>query len=305
MIGGVVEIAEDGRHLSLFRGFLKVSAGDVELGRVPLADITALVLSAHQISLSKNIMTALLERKVAIITTGANWHPLGITLPLEAHYGHAGILRDQIALSPARHKKMWQQLVRSKIAHQQYILARMRGNARKEQELATLIKRVRSGDPDNIEAQAARQYWPALMGQDFRRDRDLAGVNACLNYGYTILRAATARAVVAAGLHPALGLHHKSQVNAFALVDDLMEPFRPLVDGIVVQFDRDSLDVLTPEHKRALVAVLQFDLLTDKGASPLVNCLHSLARSLVVCLTEKDAELQIPQLRQSDSLFMG
>jgi CRISPR-associated protein Cas1 len=304
MIGGVVEIAEDGRHLSLFRGFLKVSEGATELGRVPLDDITALVLSAHQISLSKNIMSALLERKVIIVTTGKNWHPLGLTLPLEAHYGHAGILRDQIALSEARRKRLWQQLVRSKIDNQKYILECAGADSDKVQELGILIKRVRSGDPDNIEAQAARQYWPALMGKDFRRDRTLDGANAFLNYGYTILRAATARAVVAAGLHPALGLHHKSQVNAFALVDDLMEPFRPVVDGKVAKM-LPYAEGLTPEHKRALVSLLQLDLLTEKGASPLVNCLHQLARSVVSCLTDKAQSLQLPQFRQSGRLFMG
>jgi len=304
MIGGVVEIAEDGRHLSLFRGFLKVSEGATELGRVPLDDITALVLSAHQISLSKNIMTALLERKVIIVTTGKNWHPLGVTLPLEAHYAHAGILRDQIGVSEARRKRLWQHLVRAKIENQKYILERFGTNRDKAQELAALIKRVKSGDPDNIEAQAARHYWPALMGTDFRRDRNLGGQNGFLNYGYTVLRAATARAVVAAGLNPALGLHHKSQVNAFALVDDLMEPFRPIVDGKVARLDGGA-DGLTPEHKRALVGLLQLDLLTDKGASPLVNCLHQLARSLVICLSDRNATLQLAQLRLSDSLFTG
>lgn len=304
MIGGVVEIAEDGRHLSLFRGFLKVSEGTTELGRVPLDDITALILSAHQISLSKNIMTALLERKVIIVTTGKNWHPLGLTLPLDAHYAYAGILRDQIGVSEARRKRLWQHLVRAKIENQKYILERFGTNRDKAQELAALVKRVKSGDPDNIEAQAARHYWPALMGTDFRRDRNLGGQNGFLNYGYTVLRAATARAVVAAGLNPALGLHHKSQVNAFALVDDLMEPFRPLVDGKVARFEGGE-DELTPAHKRALVGLLQLDLLTDKGASPLVNCLHQLARSLVVCLSDKNATLQVAQLRLSDSLFTG
>lgn len=304
MIGGVVEIAEDGRHLSLFRGFLKVSEGTTELGRVPLDDITALILSAHQISLSKNIMTALLERKVIIVTTGKNWHPLGLTLSLDAHYAYAGILRDQIGVSEARRKRLWQHLVRAKIENQKYILERFGTNRDKAQELAALVKRVKSGDPDNIEAQAARHYWPALMGTDFRRDRNLGGQNGFLNYGYTVLRAATARAVVAAGLNPALGLHHKSQVNAFALVDDLMEPFRPLVDGKVARFEGGE-DELTPAHKRALVGLLQLDLLTDKGASPLVNCLHQLARSLVVCLSDKNATLQVAQLRLSDSLFTG
>jgi len=296
MIGGVVEIAEDGRYLSLFRGFLKISDSDGEIGRVPLDDISALILSAHQVSLSKNIMTALLERKAVIVTTGKNWHPLGLTLPFAAHYAHAGILHEQIGLSEPRRKRLWQQLVVAKIRNQKTVLELAGSSEKKIRELATLTKRVKSGDPENIEAQAARHYWPALMGKEFRRDRNRGDANMFLNYGYTILRAATARSVVAAGLNPALGLHHRSRVNAFALVDDLMEPFRPLVDWHVARLDIKKKDI-DPEDKRALVALLTLDLFTEAGATPLVTCLHRLAQSLVLCLREKDAMLNLPELK--------
>ena len=304
MIAGIVEIAEDGRSLSLYRGFLKVSDGGTELGRVPLDDISALILSAHQIQISKNIITALMERNVTIITTGQNWHPLGITLPLGAHHAHAGILYRQIELGEVRRKRLWQQVVCCKIENQKYILESHSSRTDKITELGVLLKRVRSGDPDNIEAQAARHYWGALMGKGFKRDRTLMDANRFLNYGYTVLRAATARAVVGAGLHPALGLHHKSKVNGFALVDDLMEPFRPLVDAKVLQIATDKTE-LEPADKRALAAVLQVDILTDKGASPVINCLHYLAQSLVTCLADKQAVLQLPHLNRSGRLFNG
>lgn len=301
MIGGVVEIAEDGRHLSLYRGFLKVSDPGGEIGRVPLDDITALILSAPQLSISKNVMTALLERKAVIVISGHNWHPLGMTIPIDAHYGQAGILRQQINLSEPKRKRLWQTIVKAKIANQATVLQWAGVDQAKVVELQTMVKRVRSGDPDNLEAQAARCYWPALMGGHFRRDRDQDGPNAALNYGYSILRAATARACVSAGLTPALGLHHQSDVNPFALVDDLMEPYRPLVDWQVCQMG--EVDSLDPPGKRALVAVLQRDLNTEQGNSPLINCLQRLAQSLVHCLNDPTASLQMADLIKQGQLF--
>lgn len=305
MIGGVVEVAEDGRHLSLYRGFLKVCDEERELGRVPLDDVTALVLSARQVSLSKNLITALMERNAIIVTTGNNWHPISLTLPLEGHHGQAGILQAQIALSEPRRKRLWQHIVRAKIGNQRTVLEWSRGEDRKIQELAVLEKRVRSGDPDNMEAQAARNYWPALMGADFRRDTDGSGINALLNYGYAILRAATARAVVSAGLNPALGLHHKSKVNSFALTDDLMEPYRPLVDHTVRQLvtQTGTAPEVTPDIKKTLVAILQKDLASDRGVSPLINSLHRSAQSLALCLRDKNENLCLSDLSMSGPLF--
>lgn len=298
MIGGILEIAEDDRHLSLHRGFAKVSDAEKELGRVPLDLITTVLLTARQITLSKSILSALMERGVAVVCCGGNWHPDGMMLPYSGHHKQAGTLFDQIGLSEPRRKRLWQQVVRAKVRNQRRMLERHAAPPGKIQELTLLESRVRSGDPDNIEAQAARHYWPTLMGNDFRRDIDAPGINGCLNYGYAVVRAATARAVVGAGLTAALGLHHRSRINSFALVDDLMEPFRPLVDGIVREMYGEGLINLglTVEGKRRLVAVLQRDLPGETGMSPLINCLHTLARSYVASLTEKEAALIIPEL---------
>lgn len=298
MIGGLVEVAEAGRHLSVHRGFLKVSEDGGELGRVPLDDITALILSGPQITLTKHLMEELAERKAVIVTCGRNWHPLALTLPFAAHFQAAGVLRDQIAASEPLKKRLWQALVRHKIEHQAAVLGRHAPNHPKLSDLTVLARRVRSGDPQNMEAQAARIYWPALMGGEFRRDRHGGDVNMYLNYGYTVLRAATARAVCGAGLHPALGVHHGHDGNAFALVDDLMEPFRPLVDAIAWQLIAEGGDAkLDPERKRRLAAVLQQDLIGEKGATPLVNCLARLAQSLAVSLSEKKVALVLAELK--------
>ncbi len=295
MIGGLVEIAQNGRFLSLYRGFLIIKTGDIELGRVPLDDITALILSAQQISISKNVINALLERKAVIITTGKNWHPSGITLPIAGHYGHAGILQDQIKLSEPRKKRLWQTIVRAKITNQKDTLRRIGTEDSKIRELDALAKRVKSGDPENMEAQASRHYWPALMGRDFRRNRKSEDHNVLLNYGYTVLRAATARHVVAAGLHPALGLHHSSQINSFALIDDLMEPFRPVVDWRVFELRKQEKE-LDPDTKRSLAAILTLDMKIQEEVSPLINCLSKLAQSLVRCIESSEEKLKLPEV---------
>ncbi len=301
MIGGLVEVAEDGRHLSVHRGFLKVSEKGEELGRVPLDDITALILSGPQITLSKNLMVELAERKAIIVTCGRNWHPISISLPFGVHYEAAGILRDQIDASQPLRKRLWQQIVQAKIDNQAAVLRRHAQGTRAIGELAVLSRRVRSGDPDNMEAQAARHYWPALMGSDFRRDRHSDGVNAFLNYGYTILRAATARAVCGSGLHPSLGLHHGTRVNPFALIDDLMEPFRPLVDSVAHETYEEAIE-LDATHKRALAAVLREDMLLETGFSPVTNCLIRLARSLTASLASKTPELVIAEVHKPEQL---
>jgi CRISPR-associated protein Cas1 len=303
MIGGIVEVAEAGRHLSVYRGFLKVTEDRAELGRVPLDDITALILSGPQITLTKHLMEELAERKAVIVTCGRNWHPLSFTLPFAAHHQAAGVLRDQIAASEPLRKRLWQNLVRRKIENQANVLRRYAPDHPKIAELAVLTKRVKSGDPENMEAQAARHYWPALMGGVFRRDRYGNDVNIYLNYGYTVLRAATARAACGAGLHPALGIHHGNDGNPFALVDDLMEPFRPFVDAIARELVVETAVInLDPERKRRIAAVLQQDLIGEKGATPLVSCLARLAQSLAVSLSEKREALVLAEMKNPERL---
>ena len=175
-----MEIAENGRHISVHRGFMKVAENGVELGRVPLDDITGLILSAPQVTLSKTLMVRLAERRAVVVTCGSNWHPVSLTLPFEAHHESAGILRDQIAASEPLRKRLWQQIVRAKIEAQRTVLNRHCQDRRTSNELSILRKRTKSGDPENMEAQAARRYWPALMGPDFRRDRNADGINALL-----------------------------------------------------------------------------------------------------------------------------
>lgn len=221
----VVDIATDGRHLSLYRGFMLVEEDRQEVGRIALDDIHAVIIHAHGTTWSANLVAALAERGAPIVFCGSNHSPIAITLPLNGHHVQNARFRAQWEASTPLMKQLWRRVVSAKILMQGSLLA-ARGveGANAFQHIAA---RVKSGDSENLEAQAARRYWPLLMGPEFRRDRDAPGVNALLNYGYAVMRATVARAVVAAGLHPTIGIQHANRGNSLALADDLIEPFRP------------------------------------------------------------------------------
>ena len=277
MIGRVVEVASEGRHLARLRGLMTVSRNGVEDARVPLDDIGVLLCNARGLSYSNDLMTELARRGVAVVLCGANYLPTAWLWPLEGHHVQAMRMRCQLEASLPLRKRLWQRIVREKIAQQSNVLELLQLNSGSVKAMA---RRVRSGDPDNVEAQAARKYWPLLFGDDFRRDRYGGGPNPFLNYGYTVLRAAVARAVVAAGLHPSLGIHHHNRSNPMCMVDDLMEPFRPFVDYTSVRLVAESKKELTPESKQALAEVLTMDMHTERGTTPLQTCIERAAQSL-------------------------
>lgn len=274
----IVDIATDGRHLALFRGFMVVKAEGEEVGRIALDDIHALIVHAHGTTWSANLVAALAERGAPIVFCGNNHSPVAVTLPLEGHHAQGARVQAQWSASRPLAKQLWRAIVIAKIRNQASLL-QARG-VREADALHFLTRRVRSGDPGNIEAQAAKRYWPLLMGSDFRRDRDQGGVNALLNYGYAVMRASVARAIVAAGLHPTIGIHHANRGNAFALADDLVEPFRPLVDALVAGMAAEGITVLDPEGKRRFARLIAFDLRIDGEASPASMAAARLAQSL-------------------------
>lgn len=291
MLGRIVEIAQDGRRLSVERGFLVIRDADEELGRIPLDDIAAVIGNAHGLTYTNNVLVALAERKVPLIITGANHNPVAFLWPLEGHHAQAGRMDTQIAATLPLKKRLWAQIVKSKLQQQASVLEAC---GESPVLVTALIPKIRSGDPDNIEAQAARRYWSRVFGEAFRRDQDGGGINALLNYGYALLRSATARAVLAAGLHPTLGLHHSNQQNAMRLVDDLMEPFRPLVDWRVRELRRSGTETVTPEAKRQLAHGLYFDLDTAAGRTPVMVCVQKLATSLAQAYAGEIDRLDLP-----------
>jgi CRISPR-associated protein Cas1 len=298
MIGRTVEIADDSRHLFVNRGFMVVkdTQGErKELGQIPLDDIGAVIANAHGLSYTNNLLVALAERGAPFVLCGPNHNAVGMLLPIDGNFEQAKRIEAQIAASQPTHKRLWAAIVKSKLEQQG---AALMATGAPSAPLSALVSKVKSGDPENIEAQGARRYWGLLFGQDFRRDQNGGGLNAMLNYGYTVLRATTARAVIAAGLHPSIGLHHSNDQNAMRLVDDLMEPFRPMIDLKVWQLRRNQELTITPETKRALVRTLYDDMQTEAGATPVMVCTQKLATSLAqVYLGERDKlDLPLPGL---------
>ncbi|MBI3369702.1 MAG: type II CRISPR-associated endonuclease Cas1 [Burkholderiales bacterium] len=294
MIGRIVEIADDRRHLSANRGFMVVqdTQGErKELGQVPLDDIAAVIANAHGLSYTNNLLVALAQRGAPFVLCGANHNAAGMLLPVEGNFEQARRIEMQIAATLPTRKRLWASIVRAKLEQQ---AAALEAAGAPTAPLAALAAKVRSGDPDNLEAQGARRYWSLLFGDGFRRDQNAGGVNALLNYGYTVLRATTARAIVAAGLHPSIGLHHSNDGNAMRLVDDVMEPFRPVVDLKVWHLRRNGEEDVKPESKRALVRTLYDDMQTDAGATPVTVCVQRLATSLAQVFLNEREKLDLP-----------
>ena len=294
MIGRIVEIADDKRHLFLHRGFMVVQATDgerKELGQIPIDDIAAVIANAHGISYTNNLLIALAERGTPFVLCGANHNAAGMLITVDGNYNQAKRFDAQIAASKPTHKRLWAEIVKSKLQQQAAVLEAIGQNPT---PLTALAARVKSGDPDNLEAQGARKYWTQLFGEGFRRDQNTGGLNAQLNYGYTVLRASTARATIAAGLHPTISLFHSTAGNAMRLVDDLMEPFRPMIDLKVWQLAQPDKTEVTTSSKRALVHVLYDDVQSSDGATPIMVSIQRLATSLAqVYLSERD-KLDLP-----------
>lgn len=294
MIGRIVEVADDRRHVFVSRGFMVVQDTEgerKELGQVPLDDIAAVIANAHGLSYTNNLLIALAERCAPFVLCGPNHNAAGMLIPVDGNYQQAKRFDAQIAATKPTHKRLWADIVRAKLQQQG---AALEAAGAPTAPLTALVRRVRSGDPDNLEAQGAQKYWRLLLGDDFRRDQQAGGVNGLLNYGYTVLRAATARAVVAAGLHPTLGIHHSNEGNAMRLVDDLMEPFRPMIDLRIWRLLRDGHADVVPDTKRALVRVLYDDMQTNIGATPVMVCVQKLAVSVAQVYLGEREELDLP-----------
>lgn len=291
----VVEISSDGAHLSVSRGFLSVQIAGKAVGQIAIEDMAALIIRGHGASLSVNICTRLSQANVPIVLCGSNQSPASVVWPVSGHFSQGLHMQAQAVANKPLLKRLWAQLIKTKIGSQAAVLAAFNINST---DISAMAMRVKSGDTENLEAQAARRYWPRLMGDTFRRDRQENGINAALNYGYTILRAATARSILAAGLHPSLSLHHQSRGDALRLADDLMEPFRPWVDHCV----RQMVDELQPEEqllldqfrKAKLVGVLSFDMQSSVGASPMQVCMDRMAQSLVQVFLGECKTMELP-----------
>ncbi|PIE11155.1 MAG: subtype II CRISPR-associated endonuclease Cas1 [Rhodobacterales bacterium] len=288
----IIDIATDGRHLSRDRGFLKVSENGTEIGRTPLDQIAGVIVHAHGTTWSSSLLVELAERGAPVVLCAANHAPRSVLLPLEGHHAQGARMRAQWQAKAPLLKQAWKQVVTAKVRMQAAALAAI-GKAPAPLDMMT--RKITSGDSTNIEAQAARYYWPRMMGDSFRRDTSGDATNALLNYGYTVLRAATARAVVAAGLHPTIGLFHANRGNAFALADDLMEPFRPLIDMAAHNLRATRGTDVDSEAKQRLASLIATDLPLAEGVTPVSVALMKLATSLGQSFEAGKLSLALPR----------
>lgn len=292
----LLDLAEREAHLNVRNGLLRIAPADGDSLTLPLDEIAVMVVAHPRITLSHSALARLAEAGGVTIVCDSAHLPVGMLMPLANHHVQAERFRRQARATLPTCKRLWAQVVRAKVRAQGNLLAHLHDN---DGGLHTLLPRIRSGDPSNVEARAARRYWPLLFDDpDFRRRRKGEDQNRLLNYGYAVLRAITARAVCAAGLHPSLGFHHHNRYNAFCLADDIMEPFRPLVDGAVVRLvgELGADAPLDTNAKQEIIGALMGRFELEGESRTLFDILGRVAASLAAVFDGKRKTLVLPDL---------
>lgn len=261
---------------------------------IPIEDIGVVILENQQVSITIPLMNALVEGNVQVVVCNDHGMPSAMLQRFEGNNLQGEILRTQIGVGEVLKKQMWKQIVEAKIKNQAALLNKVGRNG---DLLKPYYQNVKSGDTDNREGIAARIYFSELFGELFVRDRSLSGINLLLNYGYTILRAATARSLVSSGLLPAIGIFHHNRSNAFPLADDIMEPYRPYVDEIVYDLAMQGRLELTKNNKADLIKVLYADTQFVKVTRPLSVGLSLTSASLAKCFTKEQVKLSLPLMQ--------
>ena len=263
----------------------------------PIEDIGVVVIDNKQITITSGLLEALLENNSAVATCDSRSMPVGLMLPLCGNTTQNERFRDQLDASLPLKKQLWQQTIRQKILNQASVLKDKRGENVRCMEV--WANDVRSGDPDNFEARAAAYYWKNLFPDipDFTRCREGVSPNNLLNYGYAILRAVVARGLVGSGLLPTLGIHHHNRYNAYCLADDIMEPYRPYVDALVVDIVEDvGVDAdLTKDVKARLLSVPVIDVVVGGKRSPLMVAVGQTTASLYKCFSGELRRVLYPE----------
>lgn len=260
---------------------------------IPIEDIGIIVLDHKQITITQGVLEALLGNNSAVITCDSSRMPVGLFLPLCGNTTQNERFLCQLNSSLPLQKQLWQQTIQLKIANQAAVLNMCRGV-----EVGNMLKwsaDVRSGDADNLEARAAVYYWANLFDK-FRRSREGNSPNNLLNYGYAILRAIVARGLVASGLLPTLGIHHHNRYNAYCLADDIMEPYRPYVDRLVVDMFDSGIVELNKNAKAKLLSIPVLDVLINGQRSPLMVAVGTTSASLYKCFSGESRKICYPEI---------
>ena len=265
---------------------------------IPIEDIGVVVLDNRQITLTHGLLEALLENNCAVITCDSKGMPVGLLLPLYGNTTQNERFRRQIDASLPLKKQLWQQTVKTKISNQAAILSRH--STENTRCMSIWVNEVKSGDTDNMEARAAACYWKVLLRDipGFTRDKDGIPPNNLLNYGYAILRAIVARALVCSGLLPTLGIHHHNRYNAYCLADDIMEPYRPYVDDLIMKIINDGIDYqeITKEIKTRLLSIPTIEVNIAGKKSPLFVAMSQTTASLYKCFAGESRRILYPEI---------
>jgi CRISP-associated protein Cas1 len=281
------------RPARLRREHFSLAIEQEETAYIPFEDIAVIVLNHRAINLTHPVLSACAEYGIGLYATGDNHQPSGVFLPFLSHSRSTRLMRQQLGIARPLAKQAWAAIVRRKIENQASCL-RLAGKPGIER-IESYARRVRSGDGENLEGQAAAFYFVQLFGTGFHRAEN-RWINAALDYGYAVLRGAIARGLVAHGLHPTLGLFHASEQNAFNLADDLIEPFRPLVDLHVVKNAPVMEGDLSPADKAALVALLNIDVGMPQGRMSALSAVEYAVESLARLFEEGNSVLELPFL---------
>ena len=296
MIKRIVEISRARTHLSIKYNQLIIKEEGRQVGSIPCEDIGVLLVDHSGVTYTHSVFTELLRNGAAVILCSGNHHPTGMLLPIESNTLQTERFRQQIEVKEPVKKRLWKQIVRAKIKHQAKLVGR---DSDVYKSLMALRDRVRSGDPDNIEAQASRKFWPIyLQDEKFRRDINGTPPNNMLNYGYMVMRAAVARALCSAGLLPSLGIHHRNRYNAFCLADDMLEPFRGFVESKVREIceGEGAASELDQRIKARLLEVLYEPIVIAGFKGPLMVELHRTMASLQRCFAGEQRFIDFPKL---------
>lgn len=291
-------------YLSLRNEQLVVKLTDTEtqeevIKTIPIEDVGVVVLEDRQITITNGVMDALLKNNCAVITCNQKHMPTGLLLPLEGHSLQSERFALQIEASLPLKKQLWQQTVQAKIRNQGILLNRL--YQVENRCMTAWANDVKSGDSENLEGRAAAYYWKYMFPSDeaFKRDREGEAPNNLLNYGYAILRAVVARALVASGLLPTLGIHHHNRYNAYCLADDIMEPYRPYVDEVVAEILQRGFDCaeLSTEVKKQLLVVPIREVVINGQRSPLMVAVTQTTSSLSKCFSGELRKIVYPEMQ--------
>lgn len=282
-------------HLSLGQMKIICPETEVERGSIPIEDLGLLMLDHPQITITHKLIQSLMDGGVVIVSCNDQHLPKGMMLPLYGHTSHSKRIREQMNVSEPLKKQLWKQTIESKISNQREVL---RGLGLEFDPLNKYLKDVRSGDTTNMEGVAAQYYWRTLLGPNFYRIRDGDGANALLNFGYAVLRSIVAKAIVDTGLIPVLGIFHRNRYNPYCLADDLMEPYRPIVDRAVVQWlnffpNNYELSIGAKTH---LLKIASTDVCLEGKWHPLLVAVKATVSSLYKCYTGEKRQISYPSL---------